>query len=53
MEEGWGWWCAQDDEAAAPFGADALLRPSLQLSGHTTTQPSSIEEEGGRSFRRR
>jgi hypothetical protein len=30
----------------ALFGADAHLRRLLQLSGYTTTQPSSIEEEG-------
>jgi len=28
------------------LGADAHLRQLRQRSGHTTTQPSSIEEEG-------
>jgi phage gp46-like protein len=39
-----GWWCEQGDEAKAEVGADLwLLR---RFRGHTTTQPSSIEEEG-------
>jgi len=44
MEEGEGWWWAQSDGVKTWVGADlSVLR---QLSGHTTTQPSSIEEEG-------
>jgi hypothetical protein len=46
MEEGWGWWCSPKGEAEVSFGAGALRRHWLQVSGHTTTQPSSIEEEG-------
>jgi len=45
MEEGKGWWWSRGDEEKAKVGAD----PSVlqRLSSHTTTQPSSIEEEGG------
>ena len=39
-----GWWCEQGDWARVKVGAGlSLLR---QLGEHTTTQPSSIEEEG-------
>ncbi|HEX7886206.1 MAG TPA: hypothetical protein VF474_09535 [Phenylobacterium sp.] len=39
-----GWWCSQDEEAEIKVGVDLILR--RHLSGHTTTQPSFIEEEG-------
>jgi hypothetical protein len=39
-----GWWCAQDDGVKVTVGGDLSLL--LQFGGHTTTQPSSIEEEG-------
>jgi len=44
MEEGKGWWWAQGDGAKAKVGAD--LGVLWNLNSHTTTQPSSIEEEG-------
>jgi hypothetical protein len=39
-----GWWCVHGDEAKVEVGAD--LSHLRQLSRHTTTQPSSLEEEG-------
>jgi hypothetical protein len=39
-----GWWCAQGAEAKVRVGAGLSLQ--LPLGSHTTTQPSSIEEEG-------
>jgi hypothetical protein len=34
-------------DVVSALGADAHLRSLLRLRGHTTTLPSSIEEEGG------
>jgi len=44
MEEGKGWWWAQGDDVKTEVGAD--LGVLWVLNSHTTTQPSSIEEEG-------
>jgi hypothetical protein len=44
--KGRGWWCARGGEELPLVGAGALGRHTFQLGGHTTTQPSSIEEEG-------
>jgi hypothetical protein len=49
MEEGWGWWCGQGDEAKGFVGLRRPLTLSPRRSGHTTTQPSSVEEEGLRN----
>ncbi|HEX7884964.1 MAG TPA: hypothetical protein VF474_03220 [Phenylobacterium sp.] len=44
MEEGRDGGVRTGEEAKVEVGADLILR--RHLSGHTTTQPSSIEEEG-------
>src|SRR6185312_12376085 len=48
-EEGRGWWCAQRDEAKGSTLAPTPPACAISLSGHTTTQPSSVEEEGLRN----
>jgi len=46
MEEGPGMEVWPRWSGRAIMGAGAILRPLPKFSGHTTTQPSSIEEEG-------
>jgi len=44
--KGRGWWCGYGKAGRALTGAGALQGLSPDNSDHTTTQPSSIEEEG-------
>ena len=46
LRKGWGWRCGNGAAGRARWGASAIMHLSPNLCGYTTTQPSSIEEEG-------
>src|SRR5581483_9611134 len=46
--KGRGWWCAHEIAGGGADGRHRLAGSPTQRRGHTTTQTSSIEEEGVR-----